>query len=408
MGRNGRRGFPTFWFGQAVSQFGDEITLLALPWLLAETTSSPLAVGTLEAFAFLPVLLVGLFVGVVADRRLRRRSMLDADAARFLLFASVPIAAWASGTTLLVHILAVAFLAGTARILFEAASQSFLPDLLQERGIVRANARLSMTEGVAIVVGPTVGGLLVTAFGAPSAVAIDSLTFLVSFLAIMSLRRVKERIGPVRGSLTFDMREGIRVIRAQPIIAASAIVNTCANLASGMTAALLVFFLQQTLGLSGLEAGLVIGANGVGVLFAGRFGRSAPRRIGFGRTIVLGHFVAAVGVVALASAKGPMATFIAGAGLALLGFGVILTIVASVSLRQMLIAGPLLGRVTATYRTSLHGAVAVGAFTGGAVGEFVGVREALWGAGSLYLVVAALAALSSLNAPDSSELSAET
>ena len=401
-----RRGFPTFWFGQAVSQFGDEITLLALPWLLAETTSSPLAVGALEAFAFMPVLFFGLLAGVIADRRSRRRSMLDADLARFVLFASVPIAAWLTDTTLIVHVLAVAFLAGTSRILFEAASQSFLPDLLRQGGIVQANARLSTTEGVAIVVGPSVAGLLVMTFGAATAVAIDSLTFLASFVAIASLTKVHERLGHSAANLSFDLREGIRTIRAHSIVRASTIVGSCANLASGMTAAMLVFFLQQTLGLNGLAAGLVIGANGVGVLVAGRLARLATRALGFGRTMVVGHGVAAIGVVVIASATGAVAPIVAGVGLGLLGLGVVMTIVASVSVRQTLIAGPLLGRVTATYRTALHGGMAVGALLGGVIGEFVGVREALWTAGSLYLVVAASGLLTSLNAPDSAELAA--
>ena len=408
VGGQGRRGFPIFWFGQAISQFGDEITLLALPWLLAETTASPLAVGALEAFAFMPVLVFGLLAGVVADRRSRRRSMLDADLARFVLFASVPIVAWVTDMTLIVHVLAVAFLAGTSRILFEAASQSFLPDLIHHGGVVKANARLSTTEGVAIVVGPSVAGLLVTAFGAATAVAVDSLTFLASFVAIASLTRVKERLGRSGASLTFDVREGIRAIRAHSIVAASTVVNTCANLASGMTAAMMVFFLQQTLGLSGFTAGLVIGANGIGVLLAGRLGRSTPRTLGFGRTIVIGHLVAALGVVVIASAAGSRAAVLAGVGLGLLGLGVVMTIVASVSLRQLLIPGPMLGRVTATYRTSLHGAMAVGALVGGVVGEFVGVRAALWAAGGLYLVVAASSVFTSLSAPDPVGLSGAT
>lgn len=103
-----------------------------------------------------------------------------------------------------------------------------------------------------------------------------------------------------------------------------------------------------------------------------------------------------------------MAAVLAGVGLGLLGLGVVMTIVASVSLRQMLIPGPMLGRVTATYRTSLHGAMAVGALVGGLVGEFVGVRTALWTAGSLYLVVAASSVFTSLNAADPVGLSSAT
>ena len=65
--------FRLVWAGRTVSQLGDEITLLALPWLVASTTSSPLAVGALEAFAFLPTIAFGLPFGAIADRRSRRK-----------------------------------------------------------------------------------------------------------------------------------------------------------------------------------------------------------------------------------------------------------------------------------------------------------------------------------------------
>jgi MFS family permease len=395
------RGFNTFWFGQAVSQVGDEITLFALPWLLAEATTSPLAVGLLEAVSFLPVLFFGLLVGVVADRRSRRTSMLVADAARFIVFGSIPVAVWLTDTTVLAHVLVVAFLAGAARILFEAASQSHLPDLLRGGDVVVANSRLSVTEGVAIIGGPTLAGLLVAAFGAATAVALDSLTFLASFVAIAVLTRVPERTTADSATRLDEIRAGLRSVRSEPIVASSTLINMFANVATGMTSALFVFLLQQTLGLSGLVAGLVMGANGIGVLLAGRIGRHSIGALGYGRTIVIGHAIAACGVLMIAaSTAGSFAPGVAGLGLAALGLGVVMTIIASVSVRQARIPGPLLGRVTATYRTALHLAIVVGALLGGTIGEFVGVREALWCAGGVYALVVVGALFTALNRPD--------
>lgn len=391
-----KRGFPLFWFGQACSQLGDEITLLALPWLVAETTASPLATGALEAFSFLPVLMFGLMIGVVADRRSRRTSMIGADLLRFALVGSIPVAAWIYGDTLLAHVLVIAFLAGAARVLFEATSQSFLPDLVAERDLIGANARLSVTEGLAIVGGPAIAGLLITVLGAATTVVVDSVTFLVSAVAVLLLLPVAESRSDVRESFRSEIRQGLGVIRDERLIRLTTAVNSAANIASGMTAALVVIFLQRTLDFSGAQAGLVIGANGVGVLVAGRLAGPASRRFGFGRTVVVGHGVAAAGVLVLAFAGGSVELLASGAGMALIGLGVVLTIIASVTVRQRLVAGPLLGRVTATYRTVANGAIAVGALIGGLVGEFAGVREGLIAAGLVYVGVFVVAATTSL------------
>ena len=404
MGGRNQRGFTTFWFGQAVSQIGDEVTLLALPWLIAETTASPLAVGLLEAFAFIPVIFFGLLSGIVADRRSRRRSMLEADVARFVVFASIPAVSWLLDATSLAHVLVVVFAAGTARVMFEAASQSFLPDLVSEREIVAANAKLSTTEGTAIVAGPAVAGLMIAVAGAQTAVAIDALTFLASFAAIASLGPVRERRGVAASSLRRDLSDGLRALRRYPLVLTPTLVNGAANVASGMTAALSVFFLQRVLGLDGLGAGLVIGANGVGVIAAGVLAPRLSIRLGFGRTIVVGQWVAALGVAVYASASGMWRGPIGAAGLCLIGLGVILTVVASVTVRQRLVPGEFLGRVTAAYRTLLHGTMAVGAVIGGVVGEVIGVREGLVGAAALYILVAIVASFTSLNAPDPPEL----
>ena len=71
MRSGGWRGFPLYWTGRAASQFGDEITILAVPWLVAEATASPLAVGALQAFSLLPVIVFGFPLGALSDRRSR-------------------------------------------------------------------------------------------------------------------------------------------------------------------------------------------------------------------------------------------------------------------------------------------------------------------------------------------------
>lgn len=132
-----------FWAGRTASQFGDQITLLALPWLIADATASPLAVGALEAVAFAPMLLFGLPLGALADRRSRRRSMIEADVLRAILVASIPLTIlFLDIGTSVALVLMITFFVGVGHALFEASAQAFLTDLVPADEIVRANARL--------------------------------------------------------------------------------------------------------------------------------------------------------------------------------------------------------------------------------------------------------------------------
>lgn len=404
MNFGGLRRFPLFWTGRAASQFGDEITVLALPWLVAESTASPLAVGTLQACSFLPMMLFGLPLGVLADRQSRRWSMIYSDLIRVILLGSLPFVVALGFDTALAHVLVVAFVAGACRVLFEASSHAFLADLVPAREIGRSNARLSFTEGVAIVAGPSLGGLLIVVLGAAGAITADAVTFLVSAIAVSLILPVRERREEGRGKVGTAVRAGLRFIRRHDQIKPLAIALTFANLGSGIVGGLVVLFFQRTLRLEGWEAGLAYACNGVGAIIASILSGRVSARLGFGRTVIAGLISSCVGFALLASATHSTWVFTAGGGMAVIGVGVYLSIIASASLRQHLVPGELLGRVTASYRIFLSGALGIGALVGGIIGELASVRVALFVTFGIYVVVVVSALFTALNAPDPAEL----
>src|SRR5947207_6176056 len=84
--------FLRFWGGSSISTLGNQVTVLALPWLLLQLTNSPFQLGVVGALEFVPFLLFGLVVGVYADRWDRRVILLAADLVGFAVLASVPLA----------------------------------------------------------------------------------------------------------------------------------------------------------------------------------------------------------------------------------------------------------------------------------------------------------------------------
>src|SRR5688500_11994188 len=122
--------FRRLWFASTVSWFGSEIAELALPLLAILTLSaSATEVGLLRGAQFLPFLLATLPLGLLVDRRRRRRLMIVADAGRFVLIATIPVAVWA-GTIRMELLYVVVFAAGILTVLHQLADFAFLPKVV--------------------------------------------------------------------------------------------------------------------------------------------------------------------------------------------------------------------------------------------------------------------------------------
>lgn len=145
--------FNRLWFGQTVSNFGDKISLLALPTLaVVVLDGGALEVGVLGALRFLPFLLLAPFAGLVADRVSRRTVMIVADLGRFLALATIPLA-FALDSVSMTHVYIVAALTGILTTFFEVSYQSWLPQLIGTENLIEGNTKLQISRSVAEAVG---------------------------------------------------------------------------------------------------------------------------------------------------------------------------------------------------------------------------------------------------------------
>ena len=180
-------GLVRFWTASAVSDFGSDITTIALQVLVVLTLDGSAAdVGFLNASRWLPYLLFGLVVGALVDRRRRQPILVASDVGRGILLAGIPML-WLVGL-LTLPMLMVMVVFGFLSLLNDAAAQSFLPRLVPQSSLLAANARLDQSSSVAQTFGPVIAGALVTALGAPLAVLLDALSYLASGAAVASIR----------------------------------------------------------------------------------------------------------------------------------------------------------------------------------------------------------------------------
>ena len=166
--------FGRFWWGEAVSGMGSSITYLALQTIVLVTLDGSAAqVGWLNSSRWLPYLLLGLVVGALVDRVRRRPVMVVTDLARAGLLALIPLA-WVLDGLSFPLLLVVVLLFGTASLVNDAASPSFVPRLVPRHGLQRAHARLDRAGAAAQTAGPALAGVLIRVLGAPLAVLVDA------------------------------------------------------------------------------------------------------------------------------------------------------------------------------------------------------------------------------------------
>ncbi|MFI6550307.1 MFS transporter [Streptomyces prunicolor] len=376
------RRFVRFWCGQSVSQFGDRISELALPLMaVGALRASASQVALLTALVWTPNLL-GLFLGAWVDRRPgKRQLMLLADLFRAAVLLTLPIA-YAFDTVTLGQLYTVALLTGTAAVVFNTAYSSFFAHLVPSESYVEANSRLSASRSVSFIAGPAVGGGLVQALTAPVAVIADALSFVASAI-LVGRTRVDEPAVPVASagpSLLRRAREGLTFVIHEPVMRAGLLCTTTVNFFTFLSGTgLLVLFADRALKLSPGAIGLAFGLGATGGLLGAVASPAIARRIGIGRSIVVGAvlFPAPYALIAAATGPGWARLGILGAAEFLSAFGVMLLDVNLNSLQTSVVPDGLRSRVAGAYSTVNYGIRPLGALVGGGLATLVGLRVTL-------------------------------
>ena len=388
------RDFRRLWAGQTVSVFGSQVTELALPLAAVLTlNATAFQMGLLAAAGMAPWIAFALLVGVWVDRSLRRRLILvSADLGRAAILLSVPVAA-AFHVLSLDQLFVVAFAAGCLTLAFNVAWGSYLNVLVPREQLVDGNAKLMGSYATAQIAGPSLAGALVQAFTAPFAILVDALSFLVSALALRSIRSPEpERRLEQRGSLRHDLVSGLRFVRDDPLQRAIAGSAATLNFFGLAIYAVLVLYAVRELHLSSLLIGLAFAAGAVGALVGTQIAPRLTRRFGAGRTILLATigFPPALAIVPLASPGQPawLAVTILAVAEAVGGIAVMVFDVNTAALRQAVTPEHLYGRTAGAMSFLTQSAKPLGSLFGGTVATAVGLHPTLWicAAGGLLVI----------------------
>ena len=388
--------FRRLWLSLTVTSFGAQITNLALPLTAALLLNvTPMQMGILVALETLPFALFSLHAGVLLDRVRKLPVIIAADVGRGIALLAIPVAAW-FGVLSMEILFAVGFLCGMQNVVGGAAYQVLLAQMAGRKRLVEANAKVTLGETSAALIGPGIAGGLIHVLTAPFAIALDAMTF---FASALMLRRIKApndvaRDG-VNGGVWREIGEGLKLVWGNRTLWGLAWLAGIWQFLHHMQVAVLILFATRELGLSAGAIGLAFVFGGAGCVLASASAERLSARFGIGPVIVHGLILSAFGWQAYGLIGGPpwLAGLLLGMAMLVFDFGAILYAINYLSLRQAITPDRLLGRMTATMRFVTVASAPIGSLVGGALASQIGLRSTLLVVGVLGLLLSAAAVL---------------
>ncbi|MGV9275309.1 MFS transporter [Streptomyces griseosporeus] len=376
------RNYRLFFLGQVVSNTGTWMQRIAQDWLVLSLTGSATAVGFTTALQFLPMLLFGLYGGVLVDRLPKRRTLLftqSSMAVTGLALAALTL----TGHVQVWHVYLAAFLVGLATVVDNPARQSFVTEMVGRDQLQNAVSLNSANFQSARLVGPAVAGLMITGVGTGWAFLFNGLSFVAPIAGLLLMRsrelHVVERAPRGKGQL----REGLRYVAGRPeLIWTIALVGFIGTFGFNFPVYLSAFaddVFHAGAGSYSLFNTLMAVGSLAGALLAARRG-TARMRVLIMAAVTFGVLET---IAALAPSLWLFALLMAPIGM----FGMTVNVTANTSV-QMATDPAMRGRVMALYMMVFMGGSPVGAPIAGWITDAYGVRAGLAVGG----VISALAA----------------
>ncbi|EBA11225.1 MFS transporter [Roseobacter sp. CCS2] len=355
------RNFRLLFSAGALTNLGDGLVILALPWLATLMTDNALMIGAVAAAGRLPWLLFAIPAGVVIDRVDRRKLIARADLLRAVIAFAIMLLAMQDHDPGAVWLLAgLAFLLGCAEVLRDNAAQTILPSIVASEDLEKANGQLWSTEQLTgQFIGPPLAGVLIaSSIALPFGIHAAFLTLAAGLVWLITLQPTIK----VQTGFWQALKEGIAFMRGDALLLRLAIVLGVANFIATATMTVQVLFAQDVLNLSPAVYGLVLSAAALGAISGSLLAPWLTRL--FGIQLCLFASVAGWGIgyatIGLTSQGIVMGCALYGVMAAAMLWNVI-----TVSWRQRRIPSELLGRVNSIYRFFGWGSMPLGALAGG-------------------------------------------
>jgi len=378
-----QRNFGCIWLGGLISLVGDWMLLTALPVYVYQSTGSTLATGAMLAARVTPRFLLGSVAGVFVDRWDRRQALIVANL--LLALSLLPLLLVRSGERLwLVYL--VAFVQSALAQLVTPALGALLPHLVHQRQLLRANSLNALSNDVARLVGPALGGILVASTGLAGVALLDSASFAVaaSMAALTQVVRRPSlvssspvsagRAGAVWAAAAQQWLEGLRRVPSSRVLTVMFSFVAISAIGEGVMGSLFAPFVSTVLGGGALAYGWIVSSQAIGGIVGGLLvawrgtALSPSRLLGFGALGLCLFDLMTFNYHVVWPGVGPAMVLMALVGVPIAGM-----VAGQITLLQSATEDAYRGRILGAFAAVGALSTLIGALLGGLLGEPVGI-----------------------------------
>lgn len=372
--------FRAIWIANLVSNIGSMIQSTGAAWLMTDLSRSHQLVALVQASVTIPVLLLGVFAGAIADNFDRRKVMLVAQAGMLAASALLALLTWAGAIGPL-QLLGLTFLVGAGTALNGPAWQASVRMQVGPGDLSQAISINTIAFNLARSVGPALGGLLISLTSPALAFALNALSFVA--LIVVLLRWRPETPPPRRQPMLASIGAGLAFCASSHPVRRVLLRGLVFGFGAAAVQALLPLVVRERLGGSEVDFGLVLGAFGLGSIVTALWVAPARRRWGSEAVVGAATLIFGLSSLPLAFAQSLdlalACTFVAGGGW-------VATLTSLNVAMQLRSPEDILGRCLSIYQAVTFGGMALGAWCGGLVSDLAGLPAAILGATTLLLL----------------------
>ncbi len=268
------RRFVLFWLSMMISTAGSQMQLWALFWHLRTLSDQPIVVSGIGVARFLPILILSLIGGLVADMYNRRKVMFISQIVMTMVSAAFGLLT-CFNLIQIWHMYVLTAIQAAAMAFDMPARQALMPNLIPREDLPSAFSLQSMAFNIGSVVGPGLSGLVIASLGQSWTYFIDAISFGAVIISLLIIGNVHQEVNPIvrqQGINLEAIKDGVAFIRSQPIILGSMILDFFATFFSSANT-LLPFIARDVLKVGAVEYGWLsaaqpVGAVGVGLVFS--------------------------------------------------------------------------------------------------------------------------------------------
>ena len=380
------RDFRLFWFGLIVSVMGTWMQNAAQGWLVLELTDSSLWLGLVAACGSLPMLLFSLPAGVIADRFPKRNillftqtlAMVQAFVLAGLIYAHI-VQVW--------HVMVLAALLGVVNALDMPTRQAMVMELTGREDLLNAVSLNSSAFNAGRIVGPAIGGILMAAVGMATCFLINGISFAAIIVALAFIRP-RPPAEVMNGKMLAQIAVGIDWAKKEPVARALLMLIAVVSIFGMSYAVLLPVFARHVFDAGPKAYGFLVSSYAAGAMASAVGLAALGDRWNLGRPLTVGGFLFPLALFGVALA--PRYALAMGS-LFLTGVGMMMFNAAANTILQKLSPDELRGRVMSIRALLFAGMMPLGSLQIGALGQWLGPRDAVAIGGAVCFIAALIA-----------------